>query len=444
MNKRFLIAMSLILLLITPLKIHARKTVPILNGEVCKENKPALFFSQNGNDVVLSGCFKPAGVWVFNMKGILSFVPGKKFVNWMNKGRSMLVENLVSEKRPGDENSYNVYDYELMAPFGISSRVLCQGSDISISNDAGIFYYTKDRNGMVPSVWSRVSEAENQKMIMYAAHSPRVSTAGTRVSFTPLSRNHITLYLADGTMPVEIRQAETADYWGFSYDDAYLVFWENHTLAAYKALYGNRLEPAQPPPPYMANIGRPVWSGNSHRIAFAFTFPDGVNAAGFWDLVTGGILTYAVETPGVFADTPAWSPDGRWVACKLVNSEGGLPFGLEAYNSGGKEKKSFPVFPYDVQWSPDSSRLLVREVGDRFCVINFNNGDITELKVPGPGGGPPSEYDGSTMAWDPEGDRVVIGLRGDGIKQEGSVGAGCYSYHVYIVDVKKNRTKKIF
>ncbi|MCD6309948.1 MAG: hypothetical protein J7M18_04495, partial [Candidatus Eremiobacteraeota bacterium] len=117
----------------------------------------------------------------------------------------------------------------------------------------------------------------------------------------------------------------------------------------------------------------------------------------------------------------------------------------EVYNSSGGKKKTFNVFPYNAIWSPDSSRILVREIGGRVCIINIKSEDIKEFEVPLPSGGPPSEFDGTAMAWAPDGNRFIIGLRGDRVENIKTGPSGkYYSYHVYLVGSGRSRYKKLF
>ena len=71
-------------------------------------NVPVFSFSSNGRDVVLDRNISPEGVWVFNLRGRLSLLPGRRFFGWMEKGRKMLVGKPVHGEEFYRKNFYQI------------------------------------------------------------------------------------------------------------------------------------------------------------------------------------------------------------------------------------------------------------------------------------------------------------------------------------------------
>lgn len=69
-------------------------------------------------------------------------------------------------------------------------------------------------------------------------------------------------------------------------------------------------------------------------------------------------------TPGVHERSPAWSPDGKWIAY-LSDEQGEYELHIRQQNGSGDVQKirlaEKPAFYYELDWSPDSKKILYRD-----------------------------------------------------------------------------------
>lgn len=84
-------------------------------------------------------------------------------------------------------------------------------------------------------------------------------------------------------------------------------------------------------------------------------------------------------SPGVHDRYPAWSPDGKWVA--WFSDEGG-EYGIVIRDQLGREEPrriefENPSFYYDLQWSPDSGKLLFYDKHLNVWYLDVESGEAT-------------------------------------------------------------------
>jgi dipeptidyl aminopeptidase/acylaminoacyl peptidase len=112
-----------------------------------------------------------------------------------------------------------------------------------------------------------------------------------------------------------------------------------------------------------------------------------------------GSIETEVPTTTSRPRSPAWSPDGRWIAI------GGNPLAL--YDAAdGQAGPTFPVSMVSAYWSIDSSRLLVGS-NDGLQFVDVDSGDMHVVSH------------SSSFAWSEEHDRLAI--RGSRREEDGRV-----------------------
>ena len=121
--------------------------------------------------------------------------------------------------------------------------------------------------------------------------------------------------------------------------------------------------------------------------------------------VSGGDPVQITKGPG-HNWQPDWSPDGKYIAYRSENGEGGL-FVIPALGGVGMERR-IASFGYHPRWSPDSSQIL-------FQTTHFPN--LNRIHVVGLDGSAPREIAADfksrhpetlSAAWHPDGKRVSI------------------------------------
>jgi Tol biopolymer transport system component len=105
---------------------------------------------------------------------------------------------------------------------------------------------------------------------------------------------------------------------------------------------------------------------------------------------------------------PDWSPDGKYIAYRSEDGEGGL-FVVPALGGAGLERK-FASFGYYPRWSPDSTQILFRAsltwtVSDITYVVKVDGGEPRRLLADF--GAKRSIYPMSA-SWHPDGKRISV------------------------------------
>lgn len=82
------------------------------------------------------------------------------------------------------------------------------------------------------------------------------------------------------------------------------------------------------------------------------------------------------DSPGVREKTPAWSPDGKWVAY-WSDRTGDYQLCVRAQDGSGDERqltRLAPGFPFDINWSPDSKKLAYSDQTGTLYYVNLGDG----------------------------------------------------------------------
>ena len=87
------------------------------------------------------------------------------------------------------------------------------------------------------------------------------------------------------------------------------------------------------------------------------------------------------RTPGTHERTPAWSPDGKWIAY-WSDASGEYQLHLRAPDGLGEERKvriDAPAFFYEPVWSPDSKRLAFADNRLNLWTMDVETGAMTKV-----------------------------------------------------------------
>ena len=121
------------------------------------------------------------------------------------------------------------------------------------------------------------------------------------------------------------------------------------------------------------------------------------------------------HTNGVAERDPAWSPDGRWIAC-LSDATGEYEVTIMPSDGKGSARqltKNGSVFRYNPQWSPDAKYITFADKTGALYLHNVASGQ-TKLVDTEPYGGP------ITPQWSPD-SRWLTYARGVGQKRASSI-----------------------
>ncbi len=94
-----------------------------------------------------------------------------------------------------------------------------------------------------------------------------------------------------------------------------------------------------------------------------------------------GPIRQITDTSGAAERSPAWSPDGRWIA--YFSDEDG-EYELYVTQSDGKgETRQLTdgneTFFYSITWSPDSESMIIVDKAGRLLLVDADTGDMTEI-----------------------------------------------------------------
>jgi tricorn protease len=176
---------------------------------------------------------------------------------------------------------------------------------------------------------------------------------------------------------------------------------------------------------------RPRFEKVAKKIARAGLSPTGARAV---FEARGEILTVPAEkgdvrnltnTPGAAERDPAWSPDGKWIAC-FSDASGEYQLQLRP-QSGVGAVKNFPLgdapsFYYEPVWSPDSKKIAYSDKRLNFWYLDLDTGKSTKIDT-----STYADFDSAgPMGWSPDGKWVVYGKQ---LKN--------YLYAVFLYSVEK-------
>lgn len=101
-----------------------------------------------------------------------------------------------------------------------------------------------------------------------------------------------------------------------------------------------------------------------------------------WTLpAENGPIRQLTDTSGAAERSPAWSPDGRWIAY-FSDEDGEYELYLTQSDGKGETRQltdGNETFFFSITWSPDSASLVVTDKAGRLLLVDAETGDTTEF-----------------------------------------------------------------
>ncbi|MEM8758579.1 MAG: peptidase S41, partial [Planctomycetota bacterium] len=94
-----------------------------------------------------------------------------------------------------------------------------------------------------------------------------------------------------------------------------------------------------------------------------------------------GPIRQITDTSGAAERSPAWSPDGRWIAY-FSDEDGEYELYLTQSDGKGETRQltdGNETFFFSSTWSPDSESILVTDKAGRMLLVDVETGDMTEI-----------------------------------------------------------------
>jgi TolB protein len=160
----------------------------------------------------------------------------------------------------------------------------------------------------------------------------------------------------------------------------------------------------------------PAWSPDGNMIAFSgLAQSDDFNERNF-DIyvvpVNGGTPRALTQTPTLDEEEPSWSPDGTKLVYGTLGGEGASP-DIWIMNSDGSDQRalvSTPDYDHAPAWSPDGEEIAFMRQYPPSGGLPDNNMEIVLVKDDGTEFRrlTRSPYYDSDPAWSPDGERIVF------------------------------------
>lgn len=142
------------------------------------------------------------------------------------------------------------------------------------------------------------------------------------------------------------------------------------------------LTPRNPADPFPQPDRTPAWSPDGRFIAFT-TYRGG--GAAIWVMNGDGTGARAVTAPGAYGDfEPSWSPDGQWLAFQRADAAT-VRVGIAAVAGGPPRFLPWPAKAYNPAWSPDGRLAFSSAIdGDMdIFVVTPDGRELSRVRRPG-------------------------------------------------------------
>jgi Tol biopolymer transport system component len=159
-----------------------------------------------------------------------------------------------------------------------------------------------------------------------------------------------------------------------------------------------------------ALCSRPVWSPDGTRIVYEYTHLAGENSSGlttlWWIDVTTDDAKPVFQEAQLPGSNPRWAPNGKWLSYAT-------PENLQLHNlETGESHTIKSALPQAVDWSPDSRKVLYKDVTLRdgqfitqLLIYDLASQTVTNMDADG-------GYENLLAAWSPDG-KWIAAVRRD-------------------------------
>ncbi len=115
-----------------------------------------------------------------------------------------------------------------------------------------------------------------------------------------------------------------------------------------------------------------------------------------------GAIRNLTSSPGIHERNSKWSPDGKWIAY-ISDASGEDEIWIVPQDGRGPAKqvtKDDQIYKYQIEWSPDSRKILWADKGLRLRFVNVETGVITDVCKC-------DKWEFSDYAWSPDSQWIV-------------------------------------
>ncbi|MEE9231110.1 MAG: PDZ domain-containing protein [Acidobacteriota bacterium] len=337
------------------------------------------YFSPDGSSVAFTGTYDGnSDVFIIPATGgepkRLTYHPGGDVVvGWTPDGKNIAFSS-SRNSYSGFERLFTVpveggFPSEIPLPIALQGSFSPDGSRIAYVPLPGAFQIWKRyRGGMASPIWiADLSDSRIEKLQREDWNDFNPMWVGDSIYFLSDRDGSVTLFehhIRTGTAKELIRNEGLDIKWASAGPGA-IVYEQFGSLFLYD-LESARSRPIEIRVAADLPLVRPHFSKVSEKIEWAGLSPSGKRAI---FQARGEILTVPVEkgdirnltrTPGVSERSPAWSPDGKWIAY-FSDESGEYALHLRDQSGQGEIRKidlgNPPSFFYRPVWSPDSKKI---------------------------------------------------------------------------------------
>jgi tricorn protease len=359
-------------------------------------------FSPDGNHVAFTGNYDGnTDVYVIPTKGgdplrITHHPAADRSVDWYPDGRSLL---FASARESGVQRFNQFYKVareggmpeKLPLAYAEYGSISPDGKKIAFQTVVAPDTWKRYRGGNTPVIWTLDFETlEAAQVDPAGANDSFPMWNGNRIYFLsdrdPNMRGNIWMFDPENRTSRQITRFETVDVHHPSMGPSEIVFQAGgklHLLNLESEQY------AEVPVQVVSDqiSVRPRSESATRWIQSVAISPNGKRAVfeARGDLFSipaehGPVLNLS-QTSGAAERSPAWSPDGKWIAY-FTDRPGEYELAVRAADGTGEERiltKLGPGFRYRPVWSPDSTRLVFIDQTLAIQMVRVPSGEVTRV-----------------------------------------------------------------